>query len=325
MKEKHIEVPAQGSKQDAVLREEPSGKIYNVHNESDWSYIRRNKPVLKCPVKLCNVKLIAVDRQGTRHFRNAAGSIDCRHFTARLADHSTRGGGPMSDEHRWYQHEIAKQVSRRSHMRAIVEDYESNADVLILNDATNRSLAIEVQRWDTDIHRRTEHRLALGHEVLWLITDSAQLSPEMQHQVYLGRGAFIRVRTFDQPYVALKPWEQGAPRCVPVMEVAGTIARLDDSSGALLGTQLPLMRVVDEILDGKRNWIFPGSKVFKNRSGAGRTGGAWVRNIDYTNALIRASGLEIQPLPETSYYGQRSAPIVRPLSFLDLEEGYGRT
>lgn len=325
MKEKHIEVPAQGSKQDAVLWEEPSGKIYNVHNESDWSYIRRNKAVLKCPVKLCNVKLVAVDRQGTRHFRNAAGSIDCRHFTARPADHSTRGGGPMSDEHRWYQHEIAKQVSRRSHMRAIVEDYESNADVLILNDATNRSLAIEVQRWDTDIHRRTEHRLSLGHEVLWLITDSAQLSPEMQRQVYLGRGAFIRVRTFDQPYVALKPWEQGAPRCVPVMEVAGTIARLDDSSGALLGTQLPLLRVVDEILDGKRNWIFPGSKVFRNRSGAGRTGGAWVRNIDYTNALIRASGLEIQPLPETSYYGRRSAPIVRPLSFLELEEGYGRT
>lgn len=325
MKEKHIEVPAQGSKQDAVLWEEPSGKIYNVHNESDWSYIRRIKAVLKCPVKLCNVKLVAVDRRGTRHFRNAAGSIDCRHFTARPADHSTRGGGPMSDEHRWYQLEIAKQVSRRSHMRAIVEDYESNADVLIHNNATNRSLAIEVQRWDTDIHRRTEHRLSLGHEVLWLITDSAQLSPEMRHQVYLGRGAFIRVRTFDQPYLTLKPWEQGAPRCVPVMEVAGTIARLDDSSGALLGTQLPLMRVVDEILDGKRNWIFPGSKVFRNRSGAGRTGGAWVRNIDYTNALIRASGLEIQPLPETSYYGRRSAPIVRPLSFLELEEGYGRT
>lgn len=325
MKEKHIEVPAQGSKQDAVLWDEPSGKIYNVHNESDWSYIRRNKAVLKCPVKLCNVKLVAVDRQGTRHFRNAAGSIDCRHFTARPADHSTRGGGPMSDEHRWYQHEIAKQVSRRSHMRAIVEDYESNADVLILNDATNRSLAIEVQRWDTDIHRRTEHRLSLGHEVLWLITDSAQLSPEMQRQVYLGRGAFIRVRTFDQPYVALKPWEQGAPHCVRVMEVAGTIARLDDSSGTLLGTQLPLMRVVDEILDGKRNWIFPGSKVFRNRSGAGRTGGAWVRNIDYTNALIRASGLEIQPLPETSYYGRRSASIVRPLSFLELEESHGRT
>jgi len=325
MKEKHTEVPAQGSKQDAVLWERPSGKIYNVHNESDWSYIRSNKPALKCPVKLCNVKLVAVDRQGTRHFRNAAGSIDCRHFTARSADHSTRGGGPMSDEHRWYQHEIAKQVSRRSHMRAIVEDYESNADVLILNDATNRSLAIEVQRWDTDIHHRTEHRLSLGHEVLWLITDSAQLSPEMRHQVYLGRGAFIRVRTFDQPYVALKPWEQGAPRCVPVMEVAGTIARLDGSSGTLRGTQLPLMRVVDEILDGKRNWIFPGSEVFKNRSGAGRTGGAWVRNIDYTNALIRASGLEIQPLPETSYFGRRSAPIVRPLSLLELEAGYGRT
>ena len=324
MGEKHLEVPVQGSKQDAVLWDDPHGRIYNVHVEADWVYIRSRKPALKCPVELCSVKLVAVDRQGTRHLRNAAGSVDCRHFTARAADHSTRGGGPMSDEHRWYQQEIAKQASKRPHMRAVIEDYESNADVLIHNDATNRSLVIEVQRWDTDIHHRTEHRLSLGHEVLWLITDSAQLSPEMQHQVYLGRGAFIRVRTFDHPYVSLKPWEQGAPRCVPVMEVAGTIARLDELSGTLRGTQLPLMRVIDEILDGKRNWMFPGTEVFKNRSGAGRKGGAWVRNIDYTNALIRASGLKIQPLPETSYYGRRSAPIVRPFSLLELEAGDGR-
>lgn len=323
MGEKHVEVPAQGSKQDAVLWDDPAGKTYNVHIDSDWTYIRSYKPALKCPVKLCGVKLIAVDRQGTRHFRNAAGSTDCRHFTARPADHSTRGGGPMSDEHRWYQQEIAKQVSRRPHMRAIVEDYESNADVLIFNHDTNRSLAIEVQRWDTNIHKRTEHRLSLGHEVLWLITDSAQLSPEMRHQVYLGRGAFIRVRSFDKPYVALEPWEPAAPRCVPVMEVAGTIARLDESSGNLRGTKLPLMRVVDEILDGKRNWIFPGNEVFKNSSGAGRTGGAWVRNIDYTNALIRASGLKIPPLSETSYYGRHSAPIVRPHAFPDGEGGEG--
>jgi len=321
MSEKHVEVPVKGSKQDAVLWNDPDGKIYNVHIESDWTYIRSYKPVLKCPVKPCGVKLVAVDRQGTRHFRNAAGSTDCRHFTARPADHSTRGGGPMSDEHRWYQQEIAKQALRRPHMRAIVEDYESNADVLIFNDNTNRSLAIEVQRWDTDIHKRTEHRLSLGHEVLWLITDSAQLSPEMRHQVYLGRGAFIRVRTFDRPYTALKPWEPDAPRFVPVMEVAGTIARLDESSGTLRGTQLPLMRVIDEILDGKRNWIFPGSEVFKNSSGAGRTGGAWVRNIDYTNALIRASGIKIPPLSETSYYGRRSAPIVLPIAFPEGEEG----
>ncbi|TQJ40022.1 hypothetical protein FBY33_2062 [Arthrobacter sp. SLBN-112] len=325
MGQKHVEVQVPGSKQDAVLWDEPNGKIYNVHVEGDWAYIRNRKPLLKCPVKRCGVKLVAVDRQGTRHFRNAAGSIDCRHFTARSADHSTRGGGPMSDEHLWYQQEIAKQVSKRPHMQAIVEDYESNADVLIFNHDTNRSLAVEIQRWDTNIFKRTEHRLSLGHEVIWLITDSAQLSPEMLRQVYLGRGAFIRVRTFEKPYGTLTPWEPGAPRSVPVMEVSGTIARLDESSGTLRATRLPLMRVVDEILDGKRNWLFPGREVFKNSSGAGRTGGSWVRNIDYTNTLIRSSGLKIPPLEETSHYGRRSAPIVLPPAYPEGLAGDGST
>jgi hypothetical protein len=231
----------------------------------------------------------------------------------------------MSDEHLWYQQEIAKQVSKRPHMQAIVEDYESNADVLIFNHDTNRSLAVEIQRWDTNIFKRTEHRLSLGHEVIWLITDSAQLSPEMLRQVYLGRGAFIRVRTFEKPYGTLTPWEPGAPRSVPVMEVSGTIARLDESSGTLRATRLPLMRVVDEILDGKRNWLFPGREVFKNSSGAGRTGGSWVRNIDYTNTLIRSSGLKIPPLEETSHYGRRSAPIVLPPAYPEGLAGDGST
>ncbi|MEW1805487.1 hypothetical protein [Pseudarthrobacter sp. NPDC080039] len=260
--------------------------------------------------------LIAVDRQGTRHLRNAAGSIDCKHFTARQPDHSTRGGGPMSAEHLWYQQEIAKQVGRRPHLRVTIEDYASNADLVIFNTETSRSIAVEIQRWDTDIAERTKHRLSLGHEVIWLITDSAQLSPDMQRQVFTTRGAFIRVRTFDKPYLALHPWELEPKerRAKPVMEVSGTTVGLNPLTGCLQARPMPLMQVLVEILDGKREWLFPGEAIFKGLSGAGRKGGAWARNIDYVNAHIRASKLDIPLVPETSRYGRTSTPIARPQS-----------
>lgn len=315
MKQVHVEEVGPGSKQEAVLWSEPNGQLLNVHSESAWHLMRANpKPKLKCPVESCNVSLVAVDRQGTRHLRNAPGSVDCKHFTARQPDHSTRGGGPMSAEHLWYQQEIAKQVGRRRHLRATIEDYASNADLVIVNAETSRSIAIEIQRWDTDIAERTKHRLSLGHEVIWLITDSAQLSPDMQRQVFTTRGAFIRVRTFEKPYVALSPWEiePNQRRATPVMEVSGTTVGLNPATGWLQARPMPLMQVLVEILDGKREWLFPGEAIFKGSSGAGRKGGAWARNIDYVNAHIRGSGLDIPLVPETSRYGRISAPIAAP-------------
>ncbi|WAH98859.1 hypothetical protein [Arthrobacter sp. MMS18-M83] len=215
----------------------------------------------------------------------------------------------MSAEHLWYQSEIAKQVRRRAQLQVTVEDYESNADLLILNVKTNRSVAIEIQRWDTDMRARTEHRMSLGHEVIWLITDSAKLSPETQHQVFTNRGAFVRVRSFSKPYTALSPWDPNQPRTTPVIEVSGTIGRLDAASSCIRATRMPLMTVLEEILDGKREWIFPGQSVYKTISGTGRKGGSWVRHIDYVNAHILASGLSIPLLPETSHYGRLSGPI----------------
>lgn len=324
MQQQHSEGLIPGSKQDAVLWDDPDGRILNVHRENDWLTIRTSKPVLKCPVRTCDVKLIAVDRQGTRHFRNAQGSVDCRHFTARRADHSTRGGGPMSAEHLWYQQEIAKQVGRRANMQVIVEDYESNADVLIINTRTNRSIAIEIQRWDTNIDERTAHRMALGHEVIWLITDSARLSPEMKHRVFTGRGVFIRVRSFDLPHRTLTPWDHAQRRSTPVMEVSGTTGRLDLRTGEIRAVSMPLLRVLDELLDGKREWMFPGESIYKTASGSGRKGGSWVRNIDYVNALILTSGLDIPLAPETSRYGRLSEPVERP-SYYYAELEWNRT
>lgn len=309
MRQEHSENVVPGSKQDAVLRSDPTGRILNVHRDTDWFFIRSTKPLLKCPEVNCEVKLVAVDRQGTRHFRNAKGSVDCHHFTARSADHSTRGGGPMSDEHLWYQSEIAKQVRRRSHLRVTVEDYDSKADLLILNVKTNRSVAIEIQRWDTDIRGRTEHRMSLGHEVIWLITDSATLSPETRHEVFTNRGAFVRVRSFSKPYTTLSPWDADQPRTTPVIEVSGTIGRLDTTSSCIRATRMPLLTVLEEILDGKREWIFPGPSIYKSSSGAGRSGGSWVRHIDYVNANILESGLSIPLVPESSRYGRLSGPI----------------
>lgn len=218
----------------------------------------------------------------------------------------------MSDEHLWYQQEIAKQAQKRSHLQVTIEDYESNADVLILNTKTNRSIAIEIQRWDTNIDERTAHRMALGHEVIWLITESAKLSPEMKHRVFTGRGAFIRTRSFDHPHKTLTPWDKDAPRSTPVMEVSGTTARLDVQTKTIRSVSMPLMTVLDEILDGKREWMFPGESIYKTLSGSGRKGGCWVRNIDFVNALILASGLDIPLAPETSRYGRLADPVKRP-------------
>lgn len=320
MQQDHAELVLAGSKQDAVLWDAPEGRIFNVHREEDWRFIRGSKPILKCPVRTCDVKLVAVDRKGTRHFRNSPGSVDCRHFTARPDDHSTRGGGPMSPEHLWYQREIAKQAQKRPDMRVIIEDFESNADVLITNTTTNRSIAVEIQRWDTDIEERTARRMSLGHEVIWLITDSAQLTPEMKHRVFTSRGAFVRVRSFDLPHRTLAPWDGEPPRSIPVMEVSGTAARLDTQTGKIRSVRMPLMKVLDEILDGKREWMFPGETIYKTVSGAGRKGGAWARNIDYVNALILSSGLDIPLAPETSRYGRLSEPVDRPPYYPEIFE-----
>jgi hypothetical protein len=159
--------------------------------------------------------------------------------------------------------------------------------------------------------------MALGHEVIWLITDSAKLSPDMKHRVFNGRGAFVRVRSFDLPHLTLTPWDKEQRRSKPVMEVSGTIGRLHSHTGTLRAVSMPLMSVLDEILDGKREWMFPGEAIYKTAAGAGRKGGCWTRNIDFVNALILSSGLGIPLAPETSRYGRLSAPFERPSYFYD--------
>lgn len=312
---------SKGSKQDAVLWEEPNGPLLNVHREADWRMIRATKPELKCPTRGCTVTLVSVDRRGLRHFRNAPGSVDCEHYTARRHDHTTRGGGPMSDEHRWFQHQIVREMGNFGHLRATIEDYRSNADVLIRNLATNRSLVLEIQRWDTDIVKRTEFRRSLGHEVMWLITDSAKLSSEVQRQIFTTRGAFIHVRSAYPPFGILSPWEEGHPSIPCRIEVNGTIAELDSRTGFLRARATPLIKVIMEIIDGKREWAFPGEDIYKNAKGAGRKSGAWVRRIDLVNAQILKSGLNIPLLTETSRLGKFAPPIEGPQPIDDSYRG----
>lgn len=216
-----------------------------VYDPEDWEIIRASGGQLICPVEECRFPLDSVQNgNGTRFLRNKGKPEDCVH-----AFGYGRGGGPMSQEHRWIQNRILG-ICRSLGYTAVPEHAASRADVWV-EAAT--PLAIEVQRWPTTFVRRTEARRAAGADVLWLLTESAT-GTKVPPALFEGPAARIRVLAAGSRKPA-RPWEPGFSGQA-LLYVGATVLKLKPERMELESAQsYDAKEFLREVLSGARKWF----------------------------------------------------------------------
>ncbi len=211
---------------------------------------------LICPKPGCRAELTTVERQtGTRFLRNRKGTSDCGHAFGR-----SQGGGPPSAEHRWFQQRLA--------MLCDILGYEAiqehlHADLWV---ASTPPLAIEVQRWATDIPARSAARQANGANVLWLLPESAK-SQKLSTELFRQPAARIRVFHRDDRTKEARPWEPGHSGPV-LLSVGATVMRLSQDDRSLVSAgSYDAKKFLREVLEGERRWYGPREQGFKFGAG----------------------------------------------------------
>ena len=211
---------------------------------------------LICPEPECRAELTTVERQtGTRFLRNRKGTSDCGHAFGR-----GQGGGPPSAEHRWFQQRLAMLCDILGY-DAIQEHL--HADVWV---ASTPQLAIEVQRWATDIPGRSAARQAKGANVLWLLPESAK-SQKLGTELFRQPAARIRVFHRDDRTKEARPWEPGHSGPV-LLSVGATVMRLSPDGRSLVSAgSYDAKKFLREVLEGERRWYGPREPGFKFGAG----------------------------------------------------------
>lgn len=230
-------------------------------DDNDWAQMR-NLPIgdLICPADGCRAELVTVERQnGTRFLRNRRGTSDCGHAFGR-----SRGGGPMSLEHRWFQQRIARICASLGY-EVVQEHFDSSADVWV---ESNPPLAIEIQRWPTNFVKRNRARVATGARVIWLFPESGS-SPKMSRALFNNPAARIRVIGMDGSWDVAPPWTQGASTAVKLCvgaTVVGTVNQANKQRLESVGNY-DAKRFFGELLNGDRRWFGPNVRQIKYGAG----------------------------------------------------------
>lgn len=245
------------SKQHAQRRDVHRRYPLWVYDDGDWSAMRA-LPIgdLICPEPGCRAELTTVEhRSGTRFLRNREGTSECGH-----AFGHDQGGGPPSDEHRWFQQRLA--------MLCDILGYEAiqehlHADVWI---ASTPPLAIEIQRWMTSFSGRSAARQAKGANVLWLLPESAE-SPKLGTELFRQPAARIRVFNREDRTKEARPWEAGHSGPV-LLSVGATVMRLSpDGLWLASAGSYDAKKFLREVLEGERRWYGPREPGFKFGAG----------------------------------------------------------
>lgn len=254
-------------KEYAVLRAADRRRVLCVRNEDDWAEMKTvGAGGLVCPAEGCDSILVACTSKKEKRFLRY-------HNKARQCGHSydpNGGGGVEGSEHLWIKNRVA-QICNWLGYDVEIEHQPSQADIWVHSDPP---LAIEIQRWDTDIEARTRSREQLGAQTIWLFTEGASSAVDK----YLFKTPAARVRVYEKNDGAngrkpIKPWLSECKE-TPYVYIGATVLS-SHRSGRMLGSagNYDAMKFFRQVLAGDRIWVAPESKLAEH-------GGGWALRKD---------------------------------------------
>lgn len=205
-----------------------------------------------CPAPNCTMELVAYYRNGKRFLRKRPGTQGCNHHLP-----TSNTFGPMSDEHLWFQRRIAFLIEEYIGLPAHLE--HNYADIWVESDPP---LAIEIQRWPSDVDARAKRRQQLGAKTIWLFPESAD-SPQIDQALF--NHSVARVRVFKQgstnSFPETKPWENKTDRGWRV-SIGATVLGMKQQREGSKKTRISLESIGNydaitffrEIIEKKRRW-----------------------------------------------------------------------
>lgn len=230
----------------------------DVNEDVDWELVYKHPDIrVKCLVESCET-LLTAKRMSRSHLRFfAIRSGNCSH---NLVDVATEridvredppklvgGGGPEGREHLWMKDRLAK-IARSLGTEAVVEHTPTRADVYL----PEHNLALEYQRWDTDVDARTTQRsLAGAARTLWLFpsrSDALQARRKVfEKEVFHRGGIFVTVRNMET-FAVEEPWENPAQERTARLYAMGSIVEFNREHGAFTRTRRSLAKVLAQII-----------------------------------------------------------------------------